>query len=99
MKIRSAGAQLYHADGRTDRLTDLTKLIVTYSKFSHAPKRCQSNGNNFLNREAKNPPKTVVRMYQSTLCQVPEASNLHLENHNIILFLIPFTLVKPGVIP
>jgi hypothetical protein len=28
MKIRPVGADLYHADRRTDRQTDMTKLIV-----------------------------------------------------------------------
>jgi hypothetical protein len=59
---RSAGAELFLADGRTDRWTGLTKLIVTYREFSYALKKCQSNGNNFVEREAANPPKTVVRM-------------------------------------
>ena len=34
MKIRTAGAQLFHADGQTD----MTKLIVTFRNFANAPK-------------------------------------------------------------
>jgi hypothetical protein len=34
MKIRPVGAELFHADGRTD----MTKLIVIFRSFSNAPK-------------------------------------------------------------
>jgi hypothetical protein len=34
MKIRVVGAELFHADGRTD----MTKLIVTFRNFAIAPK-------------------------------------------------------------
>jgi len=36
MKIRPVGAELFHADGRTDRHT--TKLIVAFRNFANAPK-------------------------------------------------------------
>ena len=35
MKIRPVGAELFHADRRTDRLT---KLIVAFANFENAPK-------------------------------------------------------------
>jgi hypothetical protein len=35
MKTHSAGVELLHADG----LTDMLKLIVTFSRFGNAPKR------------------------------------------------------------
>jgi hypothetical protein len=38
MNIRSVRAESFHADGRTDRRTDVTKLIVTFRNFSDAPK-------------------------------------------------------------
>jgi hypothetical protein len=38
MKIRSVGAKLFHADGQTDRQTDMTKLIVAFRNFANAPK-------------------------------------------------------------
>ena len=38
MKIRTVRAELFHADGRTDRRTDLTKLIVAFRNFADAPK-------------------------------------------------------------
>jgi len=38
MKIRPVGAELYHADRRTDGRTDMTKLIVTFRNFTNAPK-------------------------------------------------------------
>ena len=34
MKIRHVGAELFHADGRTD----MTKLIVAFRNFANAPK-------------------------------------------------------------
>jgi len=34
MKIRPVGAELFHADGRTD----MTKLIVAFRNFANAPK-------------------------------------------------------------
>jgi hypothetical protein len=41
MKIRSVQAELFHADGRTDRQTDrqtdTVKLIVTFRNFVNAP--------------------------------------------------------------
>jgi len=38
MKIHPMGATLFHADGRKDRLTDMTKLIVALRSFTKAPK-------------------------------------------------------------
>ena len=32
------GDELFHADGRTDGQTDMIKLIVTFRKFTKAPK-------------------------------------------------------------
>jgi hypothetical protein len=36
MKIRSVGAELFHADGRADR--HMTKLIVAFRNFMKVPK-------------------------------------------------------------
>ena len=38
MKIRSIGAELFHEDKRTDKQTDMTKLIVAFRNFANAPK-------------------------------------------------------------
>jgi len=38
MKIRSVGVDLFHADGRTDGQTDMTKVIVGFRNFPNAPK-------------------------------------------------------------
>jgi len=38
MKIHLVEAELFHANGRTDRQTDLSKLIVAFRKFMKAPK-------------------------------------------------------------
>ena len=37
MKIRSVGAELFHADGRTDRQTDMTQPVVAFRNFANAP--------------------------------------------------------------
>jgi len=38
MKIRSVGAELFHADRQTDRPADITKLIVALRNSANAPK-------------------------------------------------------------
>jgi hypothetical protein len=38
MKVCPVGAELFHADGRTDGQTDMTKLIVAFRNFANAPK-------------------------------------------------------------
>jgi hypothetical protein len=38
MKLRSMGAELFHADKETDGRTDITKLIVASHNFVNAPK-------------------------------------------------------------
>jgi hypothetical protein len=38
MKIPAVGAQLLHEDGRTDRQTDMTQVIVAFFDFANAPK-------------------------------------------------------------
>jgi hypothetical protein len=39
MKIRLVGAELYPADGWTDGLTDMRKLIVAFRSFTNAPSK------------------------------------------------------------
>jgi len=39
MKICSVEAEWCHEDGRTDRQTDMTKLIVAFRNFANAPKK------------------------------------------------------------
>jgi hypothetical protein len=41
MKIRPVGAELFNADGRTDRWIDMTKLIVSFRNFANAPNNLQ----------------------------------------------------------
>jgi len=38
-KILSLGAELFQADGQTDRQTDMTKLVV-FRKFARWPEKC-----------------------------------------------------------
>jgi hypothetical protein len=40
MKIRLVGAELFHAERRTD----MTKLIVAFRNFSNPPKICHDTG-------------------------------------------------------
>ena len=46
MKIHSMGAELIHADGRTegrtDKLTDTTKLIDAFRNFPEIDRKCKS---------------------------------------------------------
>ena len=42
MKIRRVGAQMLHAEGRTDR-QDTKKLPVAFRNFENAPKNHTSN--------------------------------------------------------
>jgi len=39
MKIRPVGADLFHADGRTEGQTYMTKLIVPFRNFANAHKK------------------------------------------------------------
>jgi hypothetical protein len=39
MKIRPLGAELFHADRRTDERTDMTKLTVAFRSFANAPNK------------------------------------------------------------
>jgi len=43
MKLRPVGAELLHADGRTDGQTDMTKLIVAFLNFANAPENQSVN--------------------------------------------------------
>jgi hypothetical protein len=43
MKILPVGADLSYADGRTDRHTDITKVVVIFHNFSKAHKNCRKN--------------------------------------------------------
>jgi len=38
MKIRPVRAEMFHADGKTDRQTDMTKLKVAFRNFATASK-------------------------------------------------------------
>jgi hypothetical protein len=38
MKIRPEGADTFHADGRTDRRTDMMKLIAAFHSFTNVLK-------------------------------------------------------------
>jgi hypothetical protein len=39
MKIRPVGAEFFHADGRTDGQTDMTRLIAAFRNFANTPKK------------------------------------------------------------
>jgi hypothetical protein len=42
MKIRIVGDDLFHADRRTDRRTDMTKLIGAFRNLANRPKKIKS---------------------------------------------------------
>ena len=48
MKIRLVGAELFHADGRTDGRLDMTELIVAFRNFANAPKKQLTSHKLFL---------------------------------------------------
>jgi hypothetical protein len=48
MKIRQVGAELFHADGRPDRQTHMTKLTVAFRNFANAPKNNTAQQITFL---------------------------------------------------
>jgi hypothetical protein len=37
MEIHPVGTELFHVNGRTDILTDMTKLIVAFHDFANTP--------------------------------------------------------------
>jgi len=43
MKIRPVRAELFHADGRNYRRTDMTSLIVAVRNFANAPEHDNDN--------------------------------------------------------
>jgi len=45
MKMPPVGAELLHADKRTDGQTDMTKLIVAFRNFANASKMGKRKGN------------------------------------------------------
>jgi len=38
VKVHPVGNELFHAGGRADRQTGMTKLVVTFRNFANAPK-------------------------------------------------------------
>jgi len=38
MKVPLLGAEFFHADGRMDRLTAMTKITVVFRNLAYAPK-------------------------------------------------------------
>jgi len=53
MKIRPVGAELFHADRRTD----VTKLIVAFRNFVNAPKNCSDAQDNKKDKDARSSDK------------------------------------------
>jgi len=47
-EIRPLGAQLYYADGRTDKQAGMMKLGVTFGNFANAPKNLPEGTNRCL---------------------------------------------------
>jgi hypothetical protein len=53
MKIRPVGGELFHANGRTDRLADMTKLIVAFRSIANPPNELYCVFNYKLNVQNK----------------------------------------------
>ena len=49
MKIRRVGAELFHADGRTNRQTEMMKSTVVFRNFTNAPNMVYGFTNNINN--------------------------------------------------
>jgi hypothetical protein len=45
MKIHSEGAELFPVKGRTDRQTDMTKLIINFHNYANAPRNNEQKYN------------------------------------------------------
>jgi hypothetical protein len=43
MKIRPVGYKLFHAVGRANGQTNMTKLIIAFRNFANAPENCMTN--------------------------------------------------------
>ena len=52
-KILPLGAQLYRADGWTDKQTDMTKSIAAFGNFANAPKDPPERNNRCSQAERK----------------------------------------------
>ena len=70
------GTELFHAEGRTDRRTDMTKLIVAFRNFASAPKTDTSSMSLVLTRSftraANLTVKTAHWVRQVLLSEVKE---------------------------
>jgi hypothetical protein len=56
MNIRPVEPEFFHADGRTDRRTDMTKLIAAFRYFAKAPKQDVKKTGNLAILYQKLPP-------------------------------------------
>ena len=67
MKIRPVGAEMFHADGRTDTgRHDMTKLIVDFRNLAKAPKKKLSRGQ-VIHREFQVTPHSKPEVTSSSL--------------------------------
>jgi hypothetical protein len=62
MKVHPMGAELFHSERLTERLTDMTKVVVAFHNFANEPKN-DSNG-----RVIRNKTHTLLWKYQYALC-------------------------------
>jgi hypothetical protein len=57
MILCTVGAELFHAGGREDGRTDMTKLLVAFRNFANAPKKA---GNVRINVTLRHVQVTIV---------------------------------------
>jgi hypothetical protein len=67
MKIRPVGAELFRADGRTDRRTDMTKPIVAFCNFANAPKNSEGVHLEYLYIFSINSKMSTLQFYSVNL--------------------------------
>jgi len=72
MKIHLVGTELFNADRRTDRQTEMTKLMVTFRNFANAANKGQLNRN--LNQATPTTNHGGQAFYSNICEQQPEQS-------------------------
>jgi hypothetical protein len=74
MKIRLVETELFHADRRTDRGTDMTKQTVAFRNFANAPNNSHAENDKYAgpnkysqNNSQKHPTSNIRTLGRSTV--------------------------------
>jgi len=69
MKIRPVAAELFHANGRTDGQTDVTKPVVAFCNFANAPNIWPEWSCDFTNSLRRSPTSNpTITYYHHETC-------------------------------